>query len=262
MCNACRGGLSRRRFGQGVLAVAAAPSCAGFAADAVVDPRMRLVLPAGAPRTVALTLDACGGGADMRVIDALLAHEIAATIFLTALWLRGNPAALALLRSRSDLFSLQDHGERHLPPVLGQRRIYGLAVAGTLEAVRHEVEAGADAVVATGAPRPRWYRGATALYSEAALQAIEADGFRIGAYSLNADRGASLPAASVAARVTAATSGDVIIGHINQPHRSSGEGLAMGIMALHRAGVSFVRLGEQPVTPLTCQPAGHGELQA
>ncbi len=121
--------LSRRSFGRGLLAAAIAPGCLGGSAEAIVDPRMRLMLPAGAPRTVALTLDACGGAADMRIIETLLDLSIPATIFLTELWLRGNAPAVALLRSRGDQFSLQNHGERHLPPVLGNRRVYGLPVA-------------------------------------------------------------------------------------------------------------------------------------
>jgi hypothetical protein len=38
--------------------------------------------------------------------------------------------------------------------------------------------------------------------------------------------------------------GDVLIGHINQPHRPSGEGIAQGIIALRSAGFSFVHLDE------------------
>jgi len=245
--------LSRRSFGRGLFAAAIAPGCLGGSAEAIVDPRMRLLLPPGAPRTVALTLDACGGATDMRILQTLLDRSIPATIFLTELWLRGNAPVVELLRSRGEQFSLQNHGERHLPPVLGSHRVYGLPVAGTPEAIRHEVEAGANAVAATGAQRPHWYRGAAALYSEAAIPEIEALGFRIGAYSLNADQGASLPAASVAARIGLATSGDVIIGHINQPHRSSGAGIAEGVTALHQAGMRFVTLDAVPVSGPACE---------
>ncbi len=241
------------RFGRGLLGAAIAPGCLGGSAEAIVDPRMRLMLPPGAPRTVALTLDACGGAADMRIIETLLDLSIPATIFLTELWLRGNAPALALLQSRGDQFSLQNHGERHLPPVLGNRRVYGLPVAGTPGAIRREVEAGADAVAATGARRPHWYRGAAALYSEAALPQIESLSFRVAAYSLNADQGAAHPAAPLAARIAQATSGEVVIGHINQPHRPSGAGIAEGISKLHQAGVTFVTLDAVPVSGLSCK---------
>jgi peptidoglycan/xylan/chitin deacetylase (PgdA/CDA1 family) len=244
--------LSRRSFHTGALSVAAAGCFPANQGD-VVDPRMSMVVPPGRPRTVALTLDACSGGADMRIIDTLIVLSVPATIFVTGLWLRQNRPVLGLLRARADLFTLENHGELHLPPVLGDHRVYGLAVAGTLDAVRREVGRGADAVAATGAARPKWYRGAAALYSPAAITAIEAMDVRIAAYSLGADEGASLPAASVAHRISRAVSGDVIIAHVNQPHRSSGAGVAAGVAELHKAGVVFTGLDAFPMTGLTCR---------
>jgi peptidoglycan/xylan/chitin deacetylase (PgdA/CDA1 family) len=244
--------LSRRSFHTGVLAATVAPSCLLEPPEAIIEPEMRLVLPPGAPRTVALTLDACSGAADLRIIETLLDLAIVATIFVTGLWLRGNPHALSLLAGRPDLFALQNHGERHLPPVLGSRTVYGLKVAGTLEGVQREVDRGADAVVAAGCPRPHWYRGAAALYSPAAAEAIEAAGWRIAGYSLTADQGASLPAAAVAHRVMSAASGEVILAHVNQPNRPSGAGVAAGLAALHQAGVVFVGLDAFPMMALPC----------
>lgn len=221
--------------------------------DALIDPPMRLIVPAGATRTVALTLDACNGATDMRIVDAIVAHSVPVTIFATAIWLRGNAPALGIMQAHPDLFTLQNHGERHLPAVLGDRRVYGLPVASTLDGVRHEVEGGATAVgVARGGGRPHWYRGAAALYSPPALAMIQAMGVAVAGYSLNGDAGASLPAASVAKRIVSARSGDVIISHINQPHRPSGAGVAEGIAGLKQAGAVFVGLDALPVTPLAC----------
>ncbi|MFL5255061.1 MAG: polysaccharide deacetylase family protein [Rhodopila sp.] len=242
--------LSRRSFSAGALA-AIAPGCFPLAHDELVEPRMRLIVPAKAPRTVALTLDACSGGVDMRIIGTLLALSIPATLFVTALWLRANTHILGLLHTRSDLFTLENHGELHLPAVLGTRHVYGLPVAGTLDAIRQEVKRGSEAVVAAGAPPPGWYRTATGLYSPAAIEVIDA---KIAGYSLVADEGASLPAAAVARRIGTAVSGDIIIAHVNHPHRSSGAGVAAGIAALHRTGTVFVGLDTHPATPLTCRP--------
>nr|WP_294525940.1 polysaccharide deacetylase family protein [uncultured Rhodopila sp.] len=228
------------------------PGCFPAAHDDLVEPRMSMVLPPGTPRTVALTLDACSGAADMRIIDTLLALSIPATIFVTGLWLRSNGPTLEILRSRPDLFTLQNHGELHLPAILGAHRIYGLPVAGTLDAVRREVERGADAVAATGAARPHWYRTAAAIYSPAAITSIEAMDVRIAGYSLGADDGASLPAASVERRIAAAVSGDVIIAHVNQPHRPSGAGVAAGVTELHQSGTGFVGLDAFPMSALRC----------
>jgi peptidoglycan/xylan/chitin deacetylase (PgdA/CDA1 family) len=196
------------------------------------------------PPTVAITLDACPGKFDSRIAETLVTHAIPATIFLTNIWMRWNPDGLAYLKSRPDLFSLQNHGANHLPAVLGTQTVYGLTPAGTLPAIKQEILAGAAAITqATGKP-PRWYRGAAGLYSPQALPLIAELGFQTAGYSINADQGASLPAKTVAARILAAQDGDVIEGHINQPHRDSGAGIAAGLVALKNSGMRFVKLEE------------------
>jgi len=200
-------------------------------------------VPPGPP-TVALTLDACPGGFDARVAQALAELRIPATIFVTAIWLRRNPEGLAFLRDRPDLFAIANHGERHVPAVLGSGTIFGIPVAGTLDRIRREVEGGAEAVLAATGSRPGWYRTATGFYSVEAIPAIEALGVRVCGYSLAADLGASLPAPAVAARIAAARSGDIILGHINQPNRPSGAGIAAGVARLAARGARFVRLDE------------------
>jgi peptidoglycan/xylan/chitin deacetylase (PgdA/CDA1 family) len=219
-------------------------------ADAIVEPRMRLAVPADGVRRIALTLDACSGAVDMRILGTLLRLRLPATIFVTARWLHDNAEAVALLRANPALFAVQNHGARHIAAVLGDGRIFGQPVAGTAEAVRAEVAGGAAALEATGFPPPRWYRGATALYSAAALPVIEAMGSGIAGFSLNGDEGASLPAAMVARRVAAAASGEVIIAHLNQPGRSSGAGLVAGLITLHAAGVNFIGLNAIPAMSL------------
>jgi peptidoglycan/xylan/chitin deacetylase (PgdA/CDA1 family) len=230
--------------------------CFGGTSEALVEPAISLTLPEDAPRTVALTLDACSGATDMRIVETLVALSVPATIFASGLWLPGNAAAVALMRAHAGLFSIQNHGERHLPPVLGTRRVYGLAVAGTMDAIEREVTRGGEMVTAARGARPHWYRAAAGLYSPAAVEAIQAMGWSIAGYSLNADEGASLPAASAARRIAAARSGDVIVAHINQPHRPSGAGVADGIAALKRAGAVFVGLDALPATQPACRTRG------
>jgi peptidoglycan/xylan/chitin deacetylase (PgdA/CDA1 family) len=236
--------LSRRHLLAASAALGwAAGSSPVFASDALVEPFLRLSIPAEAsPRIVALTLDACPGGFDERIAQALVQERIPATIFVTALWLKGNARALGFLLDHHDLFTLENHGARHVPPVLSDGSVCGLHAAGTLDAVRREVLDGATAITDAAHIAPRWYRGATARYSPAAMAMIEGMGLRIAGYSLNADAGVSLPAASVAARMAKARHGDVIIGHINQPHRPSGEGIVAGVKALRRDGAVFVGL--------------------
>lgn len=201
---------------------------------------MRLAPQPG--HAVALTLDCCPGGFDARLAAALILHRIPATCCLTATWIRQNPAALALLLAHPDLFGFANHGARHLVPALGERTVFGQPVAGTAEAIVAEVTEGAAAIAAATGQAPRWYRAATGLYSQAALPLVRGLGQAIAGYSLSADLGASLPAAQVAARVVAARPGEVIVGHLNQPHRPAGAGLAEGLVALQAAGAVFVRL--------------------
>jgi peptidoglycan/xylan/chitin deacetylase (PgdA/CDA1 family) len=232
--------LSRRTL----LAAPAIPLMRASAAtvDMPIEPRMRLADPPPDRLVVALTLDACPGDFDERIATAMVESAIPATIFVTDLWLLRNPAGLAFLLAHRDLFGIENHGELHIPPILGRRRIYGMPVAGDLDTVRREVTQGAVAIhIATGAT-PRWYRGATGHYSASAMPAIQQLGFGIAGYSLNADAGASLPARSVAARIASATNGEVILAHINQPYRPSGPGVVAGVRELQRCGASFRRL--------------------
>ncbi|MCC6717910.1 MAG: polysaccharide deacetylase family protein [Acetobacteraceae bacterium] len=229
-CPACMPRRAALALGLATLATPAA------ALDAI-EPRFRRSPAPDGRRRVALTLDACNGGFDRRIADAVVAHHARATIFLTADWIRQNPAGLAFLLAHKENFRFENHGQHHLPAVLGTGTIWGLRIAGTLDAVRREVTEGAAAILAATGTTPHWYRAAAARYSPAAIPAITRLGFAIAAFTLNGDAGASLPAHTVAARASAARDGDILIGHINQPHRPSGEGWARAIATLAGSGV-------------------------
>jgi peptidoglycan/xylan/chitin deacetylase (PgdA/CDA1 family) len=231
---------------RGILKAAGACLVAGAAragsTTGLIEPRMSLKARSSTGAAVALTLDACPGGFDARIATALVEMAVPATVFATGAWIRRHPEAVAFLRAHPDLFAMENHGDRHIPPVLGDRRVFGIQGAGDLTTIKREILNGAaDIERLTGAP-PRWYRGATGFYSPAALEAIEGWGLLIAGYSLNADAGASLPAGAVARRIAAARDGDVIVAHVNQPTRSSGAGVVQGVRALHERGVRFVRL--------------------
>jgi peptidoglycan/xylan/chitin deacetylase (PgdA/CDA1 family) len=212
--------------------------------DAPVEPRLRLADVPADQRMMALTFDCCPGAFDARIATVLVAERIPATIFVTWLWMRRNPEGLALLLAHPDLFAIENHGELHLPPVLGNRTIFGIRVAGDLPTIRREIEGGARAIQAATGATPRWYRAATGFYTPSVIPEIEAMGFAIAGYAFSADLGASLPAARVASRMANARSGDVIVAHLNQPLRSSGLGVVEGLHALQRQGTTFVRLDQ------------------
>ncbi|TGS18134.1 polysaccharide deacetylase [Mesorhizobium sp. M2E.F.Ca.ET.209.01.1.1] len=193
---------------------------------------------------VALTLDACGGKTDTRILSALVDNRIPATIFVTGIWLKRNAAAVEIMRAHPDLFELENHGGRHIPAVDMPRKIYGISSAGSPDAVQAEVESGAAALASAGGPAPKWFRGATAEYSPSAIAMIRKLGFKIAGFSVNGDGGSLLGAKETARRIGAAKDGDVIIAHINQPTHAAGEGVVQGLLALRAKGMTFVRLDD------------------
>jgi len=215
----------------------------------LVEPQLH-VARAGkaAPPRVALTFDACMGKADERILSALIKERVPATIFVTARWLRTNAATVAVFRANPDLFEIEDHGENHIPAVDFQTAIYGIAAAGSPEAVGREVGHGAEAIRAAGLPEPHWFRGATAKYDLPAIQEIRTMGYRVAGYSVNGDGGSLLGTQETERRIASAKDGDVVISHINQPSHAAGEGVARAILALKAKGVEFVRLSDVEAT--------------
>ncbi len=227
----------------------------------IVEPQLRIARGGAATPQVALTLDACMGKTDHRILDTLVKERIPATIFVTGRWLKQNPEAFAVMKANPDLFAIEDHGAMHIPAITNAPTMYGIKTAGSLDAVRSEIEGGSTAIVGAGAPKPQFYRDATARYSTDAVALATSLGYKIGGYSLNGDQGASLLAPTVARRISAARDGDVIISHINQPTRSAGEGVAKGIVALKAKGMKFVLLRDVE-TSTTLNPVPEHNLQA
>ena len=214
-----------------------------FAAPRGIEVHQRLLPVSGAPPRVALTLDACSGHYDADLIRFLVRRRIAATLFVTARWLERNPAGVADILAHPELFAVENHGERHIPAVIGAGRlVYGIPGEPDLAHLQREVLGGAEAIQRVFRLTPRWYRAATAQYDASAISAIESMGFRVAGFTLNADAGAVLPRKTVAERVRRASDGDIILAHMNRPASSAGEGLAEGLQALQEAGYQFVRL--------------------
>jgi peptidoglycan/xylan/chitin deacetylase (PgdA/CDA1 family) len=231
------------------------PVLAG-AAERPLELHQRLA-PSGIPGepVVALTLDACSGTFDADLVRFLIERRIPATIFATRRWLDRNPEGVALLTRHADLFEIEDHGANHVPAVIGAgRRVYGIAGNPDVEHLRDEVSGGARAIERATGSKPGWYRGATALYDPQAIGDIEAMGYRIAGFSLNADAGATLSAAEIFARVRAARDGDILIAHMNRPRSDTAEGLAEGLSELQSRGFRFVLLRDERV--VSTGPAG------
>lgn len=235
-----------------------AAALASTSADPLVELHDRLAeVSAGAAtdaapaRSIALTLDACGGGFDKPLIDTLVALRIPATVFVTKKWMDRNPVGLARLLAYPDLFELEDHGTAHLPAVLGTgRRVYGLGGVRDVEHLRHEVSGAAEAITSATGRAPRFYRGATAMYDATSLAVIRGMGYRVAGFSLNADAGATLSKAAIVARLRAVRPGDVIIAHMNKPAGATAKAMAEVLPELQARGWRFVTLSQGGLEPL------------
>ena len=206
------------------------------------------VSPRQQGKILALTLDACGGGVDLGIVDFLIARKIPATIFATRRWIRRNPEALATLTAHAELFDVENHGANHLPAVIGaDRQVYGIAGVADLAALKREVTNGAAAIQAATGVAPRWFRGATALYDPKAVQAIAGMGYKVAGFSVNADHGGLFSKERVASRLKKAGSQDIILAHLNRPQSGTGAGLIEGLAWLQDQGFRFVTLRDSEV---------------
>lgn len=219
---------------------------ASFAADQTPVEIHDEIVPQAVPnKKIALTLDACSGKFDADLIKFLVRNRIPATIFATKKWLDKNPIGVDIIESHLDLFDVEDHGENHIPAVIGAgRKVYGIAGEPDLIHLRREVTEGARAVQAATGVAPHWYRGATAEYDAQAVAEIEKMGYKIAGFSVNADEGATAKKLSIEKKLEHVKAGDVIIAHMNKPSSDSAEGLAVGLPYLLKQGFVFVRLDQ------------------
>ncbi len=194
-------------------------------------------------KTVALTLDACDGGTDTRIIALLREHRVPATVFATSRWLRRNMAVAKDLAA-DPLFTLACHGKRHKPASVAGRNAYGIRGTRTVRALVEEVEENAREIAAITGERPRWYRSGTAYYDDVAIAVIHDLQLAVAGYTVSADAGATLPAASVARNMRRAPDGAIILCHLNHPECGTFQGLARAIPAMLKDGAVFTRLPE------------------
>ena len=205
----------------------------------------RVVLQPDSDKKVALTLDACSGKFDDDLIEYLIRHQIPATIFATKKWLLKNPQGVSIIKAHLDLFDVEDHGEKHIPAIIGtDRKVYGISGEPDIIHLRREVIEGARAVEKATGIAPHWYRAATAEYDPLAIEEIDKLGYKIAGFSVNADAGATSKKITIEKRLAHVKAGDLIIAHMNKPASDTAEGLAVGLDYLTKAGFVFVRLDQ------------------
>lgn len=216
-----------------------------------VEVHDRLAVPSGAPtKTVAITLDACGGAFDASLIETLVNLRVPATVFVTKKWLDHNPTGTAVLLAHPDLFELEDHGTSHVPAVIGKgRRVYGIAAEPDAAHLEEEVTGAAQAIRSLTGHAPAFFRGATAIYDAQSMQIIRSMGYQVAGFSVNADAGATLSEAQISARLRAVQPGDIVIAHMNKPAGATAEAFAATLPSLLDRGYRFVTLSGVRLQP-------------
>lgn len=220
-------------------------SACTWAQQRPVEIHDRIVRQAGTGSKLALTLDACSGKYDDDIIEFLIRNRIPATLFTTKKWLDHNAFGLSIIKAHLDLFDVEDHGENHIPAIIGVgRKVYGIPGEPDLIHLRREVTEGAKAIENAVGIAPHWYRGATAEYDPQAIEEIDKLGYKVAGFSVNADVGATLSKLAIEERLKHVKDGDVIIAHMNKPSSESAEGLSVALLHLLKQGFVFVRLDQ------------------
>ena len=92
---------------------------------------------------------------------------------------------------------------------------------------------------------PTFYRTGTAHYDDVAVQIVDDLGLTPVGFSVNADDGATAPAAKVGAAISQAAPGSIVLAHMNHPRSGTGPGVAAALPAMLAAGWRFVPLAGQ-----------------
>lgn len=196
---------------------------------------------------VCLTFDACGGPyghkVDLDLINLLRKHKVKTTLFWNKRWIEANPKIAAQIAA-DPLFDIQNHGTTHLPLSVSGRK--GYAEQGTHNAgeVYDEVMGNVETITRLTGKRPRFFRSGTAHYDEVAARIVRDLGMMPVNFSINGDAGTTFSVSQILQETAPTKAGDIVIGHMNQPKRSTAEGMAQAIPRMIAKGITFATLSE------------------
>ena len=195
-------------------------------------------------RQLALTFDACDRACDDGLLDTLQRNGVPALLFVCSKWIDANPGRTEQLAA-NPLFEIGNHGTRHVPLSVTGRSAYGIAGTASASEVVDEVSGEQARLTALTGRAPTFFRTGTAHYDDVAVQIVHDLGLTPVGFSVNADAGATAPAAAVSAAITRAAPGSIVLAHANHPRAGTGAGVAAAVPAMLAAGWQFVPLAGQ-----------------
>ena len=194
-----------------------------------------------------ITLDACGGGAgsgvDTALLDFLIANAVPATLFLNARWIKANPKVLERIAAAPKL-EIGNHGTSHVPLSVTGKAAYGIPGTSSAREAADEIMGCQQLIFDRTGTAPKFFRPGTAHWDDVAVALCTELGLIPAGFSINADGGATLRKASVAANISSARAGDISLGHMNRPRAETGAGHIQGITQLLKAGVPLGTLSQ------------------
>ncbi|MFO7818661.1 MAG: polysaccharide deacetylase family protein [Halanaerobacter sp.] len=194
-------------------------------------------------KVIALTLDACGGndGYDSKLIDFLLTEEIPATLFINSRWIDEHKETFKKLAD-NPLFTIANHGSRHIPLSVTGKSIYGIKGTESVEEVVDEVITNQEKIEKLTGERPDYFRSGTAYYDEIAVKIVNDLGMQVIGYDILGDAGATFSTEEVEEALLGAKRGSIILAHMNRPQSETAEGIKAAVPKLKRKGFKFVKL--------------------
>jgi peptidoglycan/xylan/chitin deacetylase (PgdA/CDA1 family) len=198
-------------------------------------------------RQLALTFDACDRACDDALLDTLQRNNVPALLFVCSKWIDANPGRTEQLAA-NPLFDIGNHGTRHVPLSVTGRSAYGITGTASSAQAVDEVWTEQTRLTALTGRAPAFYRTGTAHYDDVAVDIVHQLGLTPVGFSVNADNGATSPAARVSAAVAGASAGSIVLSHMNHPGSGTAPGYAAAIPALLTAGWQFVPLAGQSLS--------------
>lgn len=196
-------------------------------------------------KVIALTFDACGGGAgfgfDEKLIDFLIEERIPATLFINGQWIEHNMGIFMEL-AENGLFEIENHGHSHSPLSVEGKKAYGIRGTQSAREVIEEVWQNAEKIQSLTGRWPLFFRSGTAHYDDVALKIVRDLGEIPVNFSVNGDAGATFSADQIVQAAHKAPNGSIFIFHMNHPEKQTAEGIMKLIPLLRNKGYQFILL--------------------